>query len=142
MLIKPEEEIRVLLTKELANKITSLAEEHDVTVGSYIRDALETHLKFQKTSKNKELREDLKSLIGPLIEQATNWIELNELLAEHSYQLKPKFKGVALYDLNNKFVAPGGAVGASYRKLVLKFNSGHPDHKFEDIADRILELNK
>lgn len=142
-MIKPEEEVRVLLTKDLADKIRSLAEEHDVTVGSYIRDALHTHLKYQKKQTYQERKDSLKPIVISAVESSTSWDDLNEKLAPNNIKLYPKYKGISLFSTEtNKFLATGASVGAPYKKLVLKFGSGHPDHKFPDIAENIINQSQ
>ncbi|MGP3726402.1 hypothetical protein [Cereibacter sphaeroides] len=154
-MLKPDEEIRILMPRVLADEARALARRYDVTLGSIIRKAVADFVRTQDCTTSGQALEpkpraassamsereldELRSSVSAAVSGATSWASLRDRLAALNLEMVPKGGGLALRTMDTqKEICKASEAGFGYSQLIRRFGEGLPGHPHHWLVERIL----
>jgi hypothetical protein len=152
---KPDVEIRVALSCDLAADLKITAKEYDLTEGAIVREALTRFLNeaksviganalsgggYEKIENHKEL---VLYAVSEIVNESKSWADLQKRLQQENLEIVPKGGGLVVrsFDKKKELCKPSEA-SFGYSSLIKKFGSGFPGHSHKWLADRVLGEEK
>lgn len=152
-MLKPDVEIKVMVTRPMAEGLRRLASRHDLTEGAIVREALRRLLeaeaqqssgetpqrRYSAASHTRSNIEHVRTLVANAVKASSDWKDLNHRLSDEGLELAPKGGGLVVRSLSSQEdICKASEIGFPYSKLIRRFRSGFPGHAHEWLADRIL----
>lgn len=152
-MLKPDVEIKVMITQTMADALGETAARQDLTEGAIVREALRRLLEAEEknfsvpptvsqdstTAHTHWSIENVRRIVASAVSASHDWKDLNYCLSQDGLELAPKGGGLVVRSLApRQDICKASEIGFPYSKLIRRFKSGFPGHAHEWLAERIL----
>ncbi len=137
--------VSVKLPQEALEAIEQIARAEDITVGQFLRMAMNNELKKRHGSANyfdadPDFLEPIIELLGPVFDAASGWHGLQSQLRPFGYEVAERRGELVLLASNKDSIKCSlSELGYPYRRLLQKFKTPFPGHSHAWLARLALD---
>lgn len=140
------ESVSFKLPPRMIQRLEELAQGEDVSVGQFIRTAIEREFRRRDAlgmpprAEERVLGPIRASLAGDFV-AAQGWSDLRKRLIGKGYTLREAGGGLALHEaVSGRFLCRTSEIGFGYPVLMRRFSAPFPGHSHTWLLDRIREI--